>query len=945
LAGLAATSVPGTAQESNEAPLALVLAASGAHTLRAGSDLPLSAKPGDILFLGDALRSDGGTVTFLSCAGNTQQTLSPDGDVLFESRAMKLRAGRFSGQKAVAGCHLPAMPRSFVASQQDAGAAVARQTRLATAPGTFEQRVQALPETERAQLMANLPPADPNDPLNRLARAAVLENNGLKIDAAEEMRQVAAAWPDAGWARSRLFVLEQGSKGVNATEPPPEAEGQTYALLVGISKFQDERINPLEFADQDAIELTRLIESPRAGNVPPPNLILLTNQQATRAAIQSAIETHLKARAGKNDTVLLFIASHGATYPVDGKQKGFIVTYDSNPEDLSASGIPMDDVHKLFENQLTSVKRLLLYVDVCHAGKIGQIVPRFDAVNKTAERDLTSEDVQMFGILAAQGGQVAIEGVDFGGGHGAFTYFLMRALNGDADLNRDGKVTMSELSDYVHDKVQEATARRQTPKQIGDIDETRTMAVTTQPGIDLKEYTVPTLVARRSLTQQRKGPSPPAVERVVLPLTASTLKYQDPEGLIKRFEDAVQQGHILPADDPSAFTFLDALSVRLKPEEYRAEAEKLRVALEDRGQQVLLTYLAGEQTPQKRDDFQLGRAYFEAARNLTPDSVYLESRLTFCQGRVAIFDKDYQRAETLLARAVGLDPELGYSYNGLGIAYLERADYDRAILAFRDAAKRAPYWAYPLHNMALALAEKGDYAGAIRTYERAIEIAPHVFYLPYNLGLLYQRLNRSADAEASYRKAMTIDPGNARAWNALGSLKAAAGRNAGAEKYYRQALERDPQFLAARYNLALLLSASKARSGEAQALWRDNLSRDPEHLPSRLSLAQSLAQSGNDAEAAREYGLVVAARPDYVAARLALGDIDTRMGNPSDALGQFEQAFKIQPASAEILEKIAQGEAALGRTADARSAYEKALPLATDGGARKRIRAALEKLK
>jgi hypothetical protein len=61
------------------------------------------------------------------------------------------------------------------------------------------------------------------------------------------------------------------------------------------------------------------------------------------------------------------------------------------------------------------------------------------------------------------------------------------------------------------------------------------------------------------------------------------------------------QGHILPADSQSAFTY-EALRVRLKPEDYRAEAEKLRVALEDQGQQVLLKYLAGDSPPQSRAD-------------------------------------------------------------------------------------------------------------------------------------------------------------------------------------------------------------------------------------------------------------------------------------------------------------------------------------------------------
>ena len=929
------------AQEAAEAPLALILTGGGAKILRSGSELPLTAKPGDILFSGDALRSEGGSVIFLACTGSTEQALSPDGDVLFEARGPKLRAGRYVDQKPAAGCFLPALPRFVIASQQHADAAVAREMSPEAGPQTLEERLRQLPGESRAQAASELAALDKTPGLNpgvaHLARAQVFEKYGLKAGSADEMRKVVEIWPDAGWARSRLFVLvEEAARSRGVAIPQSRSEGQTYALLVGISNFKDSNITPLSFAHLDAIELANLLKSPRAGAIPEENVVVLTNQAATRSAIQSAIETHLKARAGKNDTVLLFIASHGASF----SNKGYIVAHDSNSEELATSGIPMEDIRQLFSSQLGNVKRLLLYVDVCHAGHIGQIEPDARNTNRAASA-LDPPDLDVFGMLAAQKTQVALEGFNYGGGHGAFTYFLMRALNGAADLNHDGVVTMDELADYVKDKVQESTAGQQIPKTIGDIDQTRVMARLDKPGIDLKDYSSVVLTASRSF-------NPPAAHAApaipTLPVTASQLKYQDAATLLDQFEKAIAEGRILNTEEQGAFTFLAALKAQLKPEDYQREAGRLRVALEDHGQEVLLAYLAGDRVPQQRADFLRGAAYFEAALQLAPDSLYLESRMTFCQGRAAIFDKDYTRAAALLERAIGLDGERAYAYNGLGIAYLERANYDLAIAAFRDAARRAPYWAYPLHNMALAYTEKGDYDNAIRSYQRAMRLAPRAAYLPYNLGLLYQRMNRPADAEAMYRLTLAAEPANAQALNALGSLKAAAGRPAQAEQFYKQALERDPALLAARYNLAVLLAADARRSSEALALWRDNLARDPDHLPSRLSLARTLAAMGNYDEAAAEYEKVVAARPAYVAARLALADVDIRLGKPDAAFGQLQQALELAPGDPETLERAAQAYATLGRTAEARSTYEKALRLASDSAARKRIRAALAKL-
>lgn len=939
----------GQAQDAKEQPQALILSATGAHLLRAGSELPLSAKPGDILFAGDALRADGGTAVFISCTAKSQQTVSLDAEVLFDTRQMKLRAGKFADQKAASGCFLPLLPRSIVASQQNAGTAIAQDLAGAAQPRTLEQSLQALPADQRAQLTATLAPIDqairanPGDQLSRLARVAALETAGLLSDAAAEMRIVAAGWPDAAWAKSRLFTLDLGASRSTVVAATDSGEGQTFALLIGISSFKDPEIPKLQFAHLDATDFAALLQSPRAGAIPPDNVKVLVNENATRSAIQNAIETHLKRRAGKNDTVLLFIASHGVTFPVENKNKGYIIAYDSDPRDLATSGIPMEDIRRLFESELTNVKRLLLYVDVCHAGRVGQIVPKADLTNKTAERALTPEDMQMFGLLAAQSNQTAQEGVNYGGGHGAFTYFVMRALNGDADMNRDGNVMMSEFAEFVRDKVSESTASRQIPKQIGDIDDKHVMAVTGKPGIVLKDYTPPAAGGNRGFAavNSTETQTPSSVPAVVM--TSRQMKYQDAATLLEAFDKAIREGRILPTDDQSAFVYLRALKARLKAEDYPAEAAKLRVALEDKGQQVLLDYLAGDETPQKRAAFFDGTRYFEAAELLAPDSLYLESRKTFCQGRVAIFDKDYRLAADLLEKAVSLDPERAYAYNALGIAYLERADYDRALLAFRDAAKRAPFWPYPVHNQALAAAEKGAFDESIRAYQRGILLAPKAAYLPYNLGLLYQRMNRGKDAEAMYRRALRLEPTNAQVLTALGYLKASAGRRAEAEQLYRQALAQDATSLTANHDLALLLSTDPKRFDEAVTIWRTNLDRSPEHLPSRLSLARALARVGRKEDAAREYEKLTAARPEYVAARSALAGLYVDLGRRADAIAQLQAALKAEPDNVELNEQAGDIFAAEKRTPEARAAYEKALSGAT-GVAKKRIRAALSKL-
>ena len=142
-----------------------------------------------------------------------------------------------------------------------------------------------------------------------------------------------------------------------------------------------------------------------------------------------------------------------------------------------------------------------------------------------------------------------------------------------------------------------------------------------------------------------------------------------------------------------------------------------RLGYEDNGESIISRYLGGEADPLTRGDFEGAAESFDKARDLAPESVWLESRSAFAHGRVLIFDKQYDEAIRQLNRAIQLDPAGAIAYNALGIAYLEKPDYPRALTAFEDSTSRAPLWAYAWHNKALAEIQMGDYRGAINSYQ------------------------------------------------------------------------------------------------------------------------------------------------------------------------------------------------------------------------------------
>jgi tetratricopeptide (TPR) repeat protein len=907
--------VPLAAQPKNELPVGLVTESQGAELLRAGTRLPVGAKPGDILFTGDSLRSGASSSpVFLFCPTFSSERLQASTEVTFDAAEVRIKSGGIAHRSPAPICILPVSERAGGAAIQHYGASL-RVAEPALNANRVKPDLAELAGPDRAIV------ADPRDLAAHVARAAILEKHDLLDDAMDEYRAILAIWPDAVWIASRLFQDGERSRGVNvAPDRLSRPKGKTYALVVGISTYQNARVPQLRYAHADAELFASHLRSPRGGGLADDQITLLTNEKASMAAVRNAITTLVKLQAGATDTVLLFFAAHGYSLGPGG----YVLTVDSDPENLEGTALSMSEVQALFEQKLNAVGRVILYVDVCHAGLIGSIRGG-NKINDIVQ-DLVEEN-EMFGMLASRKDQTAREGPEFGG-HGVFSLYLVQALNGEADSDHNGVIDATEVVEYVQRQVAHATQRKQFPREIGNASQATILADAAKPGLDLRNLIGPVEVAS---TAPPRGDDRGALEEPAAPGSPRS------EDARRDFDAAVAEGRVLPGSARNAFAYLAELQRVLPRRDLITEENRLRVALENRGQQVLLKYLKGEQTPQSKNDFLEGAAFFAAARRLTPESLLLEAREDFCWGRAALFDKDYIQGSGWLERAARIDPSAAYPYNALGIAYLEQANFAYAKLAFQDAIQRAPYWAYARHNLALAYFQTGEYDEAVRTYQMAMRLAPNYAYLPYNLGLIYQRMNLRREADAAFRQSIAADPQLADPYNALGYLNAATGRRREAERRYREALSRNPELLSARQNLAALLSLEPARRSEAVALWGENLAKDPNFLPSLLSLARALERSGDTAGAAAAYRRAIAVEPRFVGARRALAELELKLGNPAEALIQMQCALDIQPGDPVILELLGDIQKALGHPAEAATQYRLALLSANGRDTRKRI--------
>ena len=264
---------------------------------------------------------------------------------------------------------------------------------------------------------------------------------------------------------------------LGAAEIPPDAK--TFALVVGISKYQKLPQDLwLQYPEADARSLVEHLASPRGGSVPADQIVLLTNEQATTAAIRNAFQSFVKTRPGKDDSVYILIAGHGT---VDNSG-AYILTYDSDPENLASTGLPMAELHSLVEEELTRAGHVILLADVCRAASIaGQKTTNLGGiVEKIGEAP-----GEMLGLMAARPKELSLEGPEFGGGHGAFTYSVLKGLEGAADSDHDGFVTAGELIDFVSTDVPGATRNKQHPRDFGNMENSTRLSDLSKPGIKL----------------------------------------------------------------------------------------------------------------------------------------------------------------------------------------------------------------------------------------------------------------------------------------------------------------------------------------------------------------------------------------------------------------------------------------------------------------------------
>ena len=225
-----------------------------------------------------------------------------------------------------------------------------------------------------------------------------------------------------------------------------------YILAIGVSKYQDKTLT-LQYASKDAKDFVEAMKKQKVKLYRDVVVKLLTDEKATKDNILDGLEWLQKETTSK-DVAMVFLAGHGVN---DQGGNYYFLSVNTDTEKLKRTGVAFSDI----KNTVVSLAgKVIMFVDTCHSGNVMGAKRGIADINAVAN-ELASAENGVVVFASSTGRQYSLE--DHAWGNGVFTKAVVEGLNGGADYEKKGKITINMLDLYISERVKELTHGKQTP--------------------------------------------------------------------------------------------------------------------------------------------------------------------------------------------------------------------------------------------------------------------------------------------------------------------------------------------------------------------------------------------------------------------------------------------------------------------------------------------------
>lgn len=250
-----------------------------------------------------------------------------------------------------------------------------------------------------------------------------------------------------------LSIKPTGLKADDVDHLPAVANGfrqpHTYLLSIGIGSYRNQQVPTRKFASSDAETVSRYFQS--LGGLPASNVRLLQDWKALRPDMDEALLDWLPPHMNKDAVVIVYFAGLAS---VSSTGETFLIPYDGTATATSRA-YPLKDLEAAL-SRLKAKQTVFLF-----DGIVSRMGP--NGKTKAAPPQWNPAGSSTLHVIGTSGIGRGLD--DDQHQHGLFTYYLLRALRGEADTNRDGDVTFGETATYLSQKVLWASKARMNQEQ------------------------------------------------------------------------------------------------------------------------------------------------------------------------------------------------------------------------------------------------------------------------------------------------------------------------------------------------------------------------------------------------------------------------------------------------------------------------------------------------
>ncbi|OGW70343.1 MAG: hypothetical protein A3A88_09095 [Nitrospirae bacterium RIFCSPLOWO2_01_FULL_62_17] len=239
-----------------------------------------------------------------------------------------------------------------------------------------------------------------------------------------------------------------------------------YAVVIGIEQYR-EKLPTADFADRDATLMGEYLT--KVLGYPEENVIVRINDKAARTDLEKYFEGWLPNNVEKDSSVFVYYSGHGAPNPKSGD--AYLVPYDGDPTFVEKTAYPLKRLYAALDK--LPAKDVTVVLDSCFSGAGGRSVLAEGArpMGLSLETALVAGGKTVV-LAASSGDQISSTFKDKG--HGLLTYYFLKGLQGEGDMDKDGAIEMAELYDYVKPNVQRIARKQynneQTPQLLASPD-------------------------------------------------------------------------------------------------------------------------------------------------------------------------------------------------------------------------------------------------------------------------------------------------------------------------------------------------------------------------------------------------------------------------------------------------------------------------------------------